>query len=624
MSFKSHRKSSSRAFDHLYDPLNRSSIPRAQRLNSKSISKTAPLHIIPCYSSMFSDSAIRPRNFYFHQRNSLPISRDFSSQTSCNRPVDTNQFFIPPVGDFGEVFCRDEIEPIPIVKRSITCQTIYRESSAQTDCWLPDAKVREDENCAPEALTVEIFAEPGVREVEAIERDRQQRDWELQLPQVTDKDFPSRISQLEAFEWQKFLARERSMNEMQADRQEQVAEMIDERQQMNSDFNRMMLENVKKRNDWEAERQKSKLQKTLSRKLGVLHGESFGKSSKFDKKFKKSCQPSFDFKAIREELLENSKLAPPKELSRKPRDLSTPKPKLLRGLKPEKHLKVLYESVKLANKQQKHEPFECRRKIAASPTEPDNFSFQSDEADFSDVIEVQKTIKGTFVQKKLICGMNDAMQSIQDVRKQLKIESVAEILPNNVVEVKEPPPKKVEFDLNEDIRGIVEPLVDEILQQAEDEAAAIANLQLLLEAEMRRRAYIEEKLREQKLQERREEIKSAIEDVQKTFADKVLKNLMPTVIEMISEEDALKFIENEARKIDDEACKSTENVAEIVEKSLQDFVVPEVEKRVERRQKPDARKVAMVAAYDSIEDYLKNYKNAPEEADSDEESFDEE
>lgn len=621
MSYKSHRKSPSRAFDHLYDPLNRSSISRAQRLNSRSISKTAPLHIIPCYSSMFSDSAMRPRNFYVQQRNSLPLSRDFSSQISCARPVNTNQFFIPPVGDFAEVFCRDETEPAPTAKHSVSCQTIFRESSAQTDCWLPNAIVREDEECAPEELNVDILVDPGVREVEAIERARIQRDWEMKLPQVTDKDFPERISQLKAFEWQRFVARERDMNEMQADRLEQVAEMIEERQQMNSDFNRMMLKNVKKRNELQAERQKSKLQKSLSRKLSVLHGETFGKSSKFDQKFKKPCEQPFDFKSIRDELLGSTKLAQPTTLTRKLRDLSTPQPKLLRGLKPEKHLKVLYEAVKQTGKVGKQDAFECRKKLAASSPEHDALSVQSEDADFSDVIEVQKTIKGTFVQKKLICGMNDAMQSIQDIRRQFSIKSVAEFLPNEAA--KEPLPKKVEFDLDENVEDVVGPLVTGILEEAQNEADSIVNLKLLLEAEMRRRAYMAEQLRQHKLRERREEIKLAIEEVQKAFAEKVLKNLLPTVIEMISEEDAIRFVEEEARKIDDEACHSSGQVAEVVETSLRDFVIPEVEKRVEKRQEPDARKVAFVAAYDSIEDYLKNYKNAPEEEYSDEESVDE-
>lgn len=596
-------------------------------MNSKSISQTAPLHIVPCYSSMFSDSAIRQRNFYIPKRNSLPTFRDFSSQISCTRSVDTNQFVIPPVGEFTEVFWLDDSEPIPKTKHSVSCQTIFRESSAQTECWLPDARIREGEECAPEALTVSVFTDTGVREVEAIERARVQRDWELQLPQITEKDFPLRISQLEAFEWQKLLAQERDMNELQADRLEQVAAMIEERQQSNSDFNQMMLKNVMKRNDLETEKQKSKLQKSLSRKLGVLHVETFGKSSKFEQKFKRNCDQSFDFKAIRDDLLESTRVAPPTILSRKLRDLSTPKPKLLRGLKSEKHLKVLYESVRQTNKHVKQDTFECRKKLATSSPDHDALSFQSFQSDdvyFSDVIEVQKTIKGTFVQKKLICGMNDAMQSIQDLRRQFFIEEVNEVLPNEVTEVKVPVPKNVEFDFTEKAEDILEPLMIEILQQAVDDADAITNLKLLLEAEMRRRAYMESQLREQKLRQRRQEIKLAIEDVQKTLADKVLKNLLPAVIEMIADEDATQFVEDEARKIDDEACQSSGTLAEVVEKYLQLFVVPEVEKRVQKRQEPDTRTVAFIAAYDSIEDYLKNYQNYPEEAESEENSIEEE
>lgn len=572
---------------------------------------------------MFSDSATRRRNVCIIKRNVSPISRNSPLQKACVRPFNPNLFVMQPAVAADEVFQVDDSEEVPMTQHSIACQTVFRESSAQTDSWLPDAKVRDGEACAPEAMIVEVLADPGIRHVEAIERARIQLDWEAKLPQVTDKDFPSRILQLEAFEWQRHLARERDLNEMQADRMEQVAALIEKRQESNSDFNQLMLENVKRRNDLHSDKQKSKLQKSLSRKVKVLFGEKFGKSSKFEQKFKKSGNPSFDFNSIRENLFNSVELAQSTKISKQTRDLSTPVAKLLRGRKPEKHLKVLYESVKQTGKQQKSETFECRKLLVAHSSEHDDLNFKSDDYCNHDAIEVQKTIKGIFVQNKLICSMDDSMQSIQDFRRQFQIESVTEVLPNEVTEVKAVP-KKVEFKLEDFTEDIVAPFVTEILHHAENVGAMLQNQKLLQEAEIRRRLHIEKQLREQKLEDRRQEIKTAIDNVQKALAEKVLNNMLPVVVEMISEEDAMRFAADEARKIDDVACRSNGSVVEAVEETLQEFVVPEIERRVKNQSKSDDRTVALFGAYNSIEEYLRNPLNLTEKVDMDEDSLDEE
>jgi hypothetical protein len=46
MSYKSHVKSSGRAFDHLYDPNHKSDGSRTYKLNFKALAKTAPMHIV--------------------------------------------------------------------------------------------------------------------------------------------------------------------------------------------------------------------------------------------------------------------------------------------------------------------------------------------------------------------------------------------------------------------------------------------------------------------------------------------------------------------------------------------------------------------------------------------------
>lgn len=399
------------------------------------------------------------------------------------------------------------------------------------------------------------------------------------------------------------------MNELQADRMEQVSALIENRQQSNSDCNLLMLENLKRRDDLTSNRQKSKLQKSLLRKVKVLHNERFGKPSRFEHKFKKICDESFDFESIRENVLKLVEVAQSTTTtSKQSRDLSTSKSKLLRGKKPEKHLKMLYESVKETDKQQKLEIFECRKLLTSQSSEHDSLNFKSDDYCNSDAIEIQKAIKGSFIQNKLMCHMNDAMQSIQDFRRQFLIESVSAILPTEI-EVKPQLQRKVEFNLEEFMRDIVVPVVTDIIQQAEKDGAMLLNQKLLQESAIRRRLHIEDQLRKQKLDERRKEIKTVIENVQGAVAEKVLNNVMPIVVEIISEEEATRFAVDEARKIDDMACRSNNNVVETVERTLQEFLVPEIEKRVEKRANSDEHTVALFGAYDSIEDYLRDYPN---------------
>src|SRR5690349_2935840 len=100
MSYKSHKKSPNRAFDHLYDLTNKSTASGVRMRNFKALGKSAPLHIIPCYSSMFSDLLTKRRNFYFQQRNPLPIipcEMQRAPTIVCNRSINTNMFLHHPV-----------------------------------------------------------------------------------------------------------------------------------------------------------------------------------------------------------------------------------------------------------------------------------------------------------------------------------------------------------------------------------------------------------------------------------------------------------------------------------------------------------------------------------------------
>ena len=370
MSYKSHSKSANRAFDHIYDPVHKSS-SQAIKLNYKALAKTAPLHVIPCHSTMFTDLVTRPRNFYFSQQNQLPFNPSDirgCQRMLCDRAINTNLFFLTPIE-----LCHNSIEPEIYQStpktRSIECQTKYRESTAQTEPWLPDVKLRDGEKELPEVLLVNCLNEPVLRDVEAIERQRIRRDWEKALPDVATKDFPLRTAQLEVFELENFFAREKEMNEMQKDRMEQVSQMIDDRQQTHRFFAEAILENVQMRNEIEMEQKKKKLNISVQRKLRQveqkLHHQRACDCVDYSPTFKKEVlNPKVDlhvfFKAstvtaVSEKL---SKLSNKRKILWKPKDRVK---EAAHGFLKESNLKLLCESLKKDDK--KTDSFKCRSRL---------------------------------------------------------------------------------------------------------------------------------------------------------------------------------------------------------------------------------------------------------------------
>lgn len=146
MSYKSHRVAPARAFDHLYDPLyTTSSVQNIYKENYNALSRTAPMHIVPVYNTMFTDMPSRPRNYYTLQQNPLPTQPTYNPAAQRQIPptnvsgMDRAKFFAIPMEDqktkhinlninfevdsdrSPENADADEDGP-----KDIGCQTIYR------------------------------------------------------------------------------------------------------------------------------------------------------------------------------------------------------------------------------------------------------------------------------------------------------------------------------------------------------------------------------------------------------------------------------------------------------------------------------------------------------------------
>lgn len=265
MSYKSHHCSPGRVFDHLYDPLYvTSGFKDVWRQNRNALKTSAPMHIYPVYRTMFTDLPGRPRNFYIMQQNPLPHFVPWcASATSVNTApnlekavtavsgVDRVKFFNIPLTntktinvqlDMNRKECKctsphSVLQSAQLPYKTIGCQTVYREQSAQTKPWMPNAIIGEKRPDTPEIVYVADLLHddvegtiPGIYEAEIIERARKRRAWEKSLPPISSfKHWDKRRVVLEAFEWEEWIAREQEIEYCQKLRMAIVENMMEKR-----------------------------------------------------------------------------------------------------------------------------------------------------------------------------------------------------------------------------------------------------------------------------------------------------------------------------------------------------------------------------------------------------------
>lgn len=121
--------------------------------------------------------------------------------------------------------------------RTIASQTIYREQSAQTRPYLPQAKIVQKTMAStvmPEVVLVSELLDghtvPGQREIDLILNARKRRQWEKALFETNSRSASEKKRILEAFEWHNWLNREEDFELTQSQRLEIVKKIMDERQ----------------------------------------------------------------------------------------------------------------------------------------------------------------------------------------------------------------------------------------------------------------------------------------------------------------------------------------------------------------------------------------------------------
>lgn len=138
------------------------------------------------------------------------------------------------------------------------CAT-YRETSAQTKPWMPNAIIGEKRPNTPEIVYVADMIQgdsiPGINEAEIVEKARKRRQWEKQLPPVSSTiDWNKRRLILEVFEWEEWIAREDEIEACQKLRMKIVLKMVDNRKKVHLSKYEQMIENSTKRIEAEAEK----------------------------------------------------------------------------------------------------------------------------------------------------------------------------------------------------------------------------------------------------------------------------------------------------------------------------------------------------------------------------------
>lgn len=118
--------------------------------------------------------------------------------------------------------------------RTVGCQTVYREQSAQTRPFQPLGIVRSG-IATPEIMHIVDLIEndnlPGLYEADIIERARRRRKCEMLLKQnaQSNDDCNQNCLMLEALEWADWLAREGDLEQCQQLRLEIVQRLLDNR-----------------------------------------------------------------------------------------------------------------------------------------------------------------------------------------------------------------------------------------------------------------------------------------------------------------------------------------------------------------------------------------------------------
>ncbi|KAJ3035765.1 Cilia- and flagella-associated protein 91, partial [Rhizophlyctis rosea] len=259
----------SRPHDYLYDA-NFTVSSRKDHVKAILKSQTHDVMINPSFQNMFSSLRNYPSTTYTLRAHHLPLylGQDRRPpQGSGNADVagvDRYKFFRRPVVPYvpslgGQVVYARRAAPVVVrareVKveeggvRTVAVQTMYRESSAQTDPYSPPYTLPSTTS-PPELLALATLSygaglPAGLAELEMIERARAKRAWEASLPKVVDQEsFERRLRMMEEMELKEWREREDEIRRLQDHRLEILKKVITRREAENEALNSERIEKI--------------------------------------------------------------------------------------------------------------------------------------------------------------------------------------------------------------------------------------------------------------------------------------------------------------------------------------------------------------------------------------------
>ncbi|XP_055641283.1 cilia- and flagella-associated protein 91-like [Toxorhynchites rutilus septentrionalis] len=534
MTYRSHIVGPSRVFDHIYDPLfiasDRKDICRA---NNVALSRSAPIGIFPVYQTMFSELPRMTRNHYVMHRNPLPYYPDVQVKSGCKPPqindlsrilgTERSKFFChPTAGESGTLVkmsdsiddfchCDQSVEPRC---RDVGSQTVYRESSAQTQPWMPSAVLKDaDFGTAEIVYVAEVIQHtryPGINEVEIIERARKKRSWEYALGSCDSvEEWAQQKLVLQIFEWEEWVARERQIDRYQMLRLQLVAKIMEKRERDTKQATESKMENTKNRINAERNKAMEKLRINHERNIRKLEKKRMdSKANKFQSTHsskadepsalmasskKGQCKKSYHYDP---NLIEVglTKLERKTTVAHKLSDVNNQRPELWKpkqvcresqkGFWSDHFLKKLYESLKHFRHMRESKPLppECLI-VVSSPTEstltspPILSEEREDDLLYQQAVLLQKLLRGRATQEMIHKDYAADRDMVEDLIATHRLPVVEEFFPIDAIKTGSVREKYLHILRNEQ-------LLDEFIETSTH--AQMTSLMTTLERELSR------------------------------------------------------------------------------------------------------------------------------------------
>lgn len=348
-------------------------------------------------------------------------------------------------------------KPVSPFQKTISTQTVYRDSDAQTDPYSPEY-IFQNSSQPPEllalaTLTYGMGLPAGMAELEMIERARIKRAWEKQLPEVQDEhSFKKRLQMMEEMELREWTDREKEIQHLQNERLRVLEQVIEQRDNDNQVANDERISTIwqNKMREREAEFAKinrkrikairmltdkrSKIENRMKKRDIIQEYGDYGSSvyaPKANEGKSKGQQISNLEKTIEDtktfqskwnanlDLLDLEKALPETALKA---NISLPGPPKLRTLEDRKHEQHKVEleqmSARILERKttdtQSKAPMPYAVKIERPPSraETPEINVPSDETEEMHIaaLMLQKTIRGRIVQAQMYIGTNEFTQ----------------------------------------------------------------------------------------------------------------------------------------------------------------------------------------------------------------------